>query len=167
MLNLADELKMSKPFSVPQEEATLAIIRTADVLQGSGAETLKAFDITPPQYNVLRILRGSPAGLPCGQIAERMINRDPDVTRLLDRMESRKWITRKRSGADRRQVVASITAAGIQLLQDAFPAVVSSHKIRFASWSEKQMRQLIQLLALVRESESTNKEKNHDQQIRD
>ena len=141
-----------------EEEATLAIVRTADVLQAFHSEALKPFDITPSQYNVLRILRGSPHGLSCGQIAERMINRDPDVTRLLDRMESRKWIRRKRSVADRRVVLASIAVAGAQLLKDALPVIVSSHKSRFADWSEKQIRQLVELLALVRESE-LNKEK--------
>jgi hypothetical protein len=85
--SLADELKMTRPLALAEEEATLAILRTADVLEQRIANMLRSFAITPAQYNVLRILRGSPAGLACGQISERLITHDSDVTRLLDRME--------------------------------------------------------------------------------
>src|SRR5258707_14380779 len=77
---------------------------------------LKAEDLSSTQYNVLRILRGSPDGLPCGEIASRMITRDPDITRLLDRLEKRALISRCRETKDRRMVIARITPAGLKLL---------------------------------------------------
>ena len=76
------------------------------------AQLLKTEDLSPTQYNVLRILRGSPEGLPCGEIASRMITRDPDVTRLLDRLEKRGLISRCRETKDRRTVMARITPEG-------------------------------------------------------
>src|ERR1051325_6664215 len=79
-----------------EEDAFLDLLRTCDLLSRGLAHLLKSEDISATQYNVLRILRGSPAGLPCGEIASRMITRDPDVTRLLDRLERRNLISRSR-----------------------------------------------------------------------
>src|SRR5262252_1203132 len=89
-----------------EEAAFVDLLRTCDLLSRRLAQILKTEDISPTQYNVLRILRGSPDGLPCGEIASRMITRDPDVTRLLDRLEKRNLISRCRETIDRRMVVA-------------------------------------------------------------
>ena len=86
----------------PEEAAYLDLLRTADVLTRGAIGVLKAEDLSTTQYNVLRILRGSPQGLTCGEIASRMITRDPDVTRLLDRLEKRGLISRSRESRDRR-----------------------------------------------------------------
>src|SRR5271169_4193053 len=92
----------------PEEAVFLDLIRTTDMLSRGLVRVLKTEDLSSTQYNVLRILRGSPAGLPCGEIANRMITRDPDVTRLLDRLEKRGLIARWRETKDRRMVMAKI-----------------------------------------------------------
>src|ERR1700731_1690301 len=98
--------------------AFLDLQRTCDLLTRGPAQILKTEDLSPTQYNVLRILRGSPDGLPCGEIANRMITRDPDITRLLDRLEKRGLISRWRESKDRRTVTARITPAGLKLPGD-------------------------------------------------
>ena len=102
-----------------EEEAYLSLWVTADVLSRRLEKVLKAADVSPTQYNVLRILRGAPEGLPCHEIANRMITRDPDVTRLLDRMEKRGWVSRCRETKDRRMVMARITPAGAAVFERA------------------------------------------------
>jgi DNA-binding MarR family transcriptional regulator len=149
---LAEEIRMTKPFSFIEQEASLGILRTSDLLAQGAADALKPFDLTPPQFNVLRILRGSPDGLSCSQIADRMISRDPDVTRLLDRMEARNLLIRERSAQDRRVVLTRITAYGLELLANIDPTMVEMHRRQFRGISEKQMRQLIDLLDKVREA---------------
>ncbi|MBV8070829.1 MAG: MarR family transcriptional regulator [Acidobacteriaceae bacterium] len=142
---------MSKPFTLIEEEATLSVLRTADVLEQHALEVLKPLDLTGPQYNVLRILRGSPDGLACGQIAERMISRDPDITRLLDRMEMRGLIDRERCRTDRRVITVRIKPAGLKLLAQVDPLITDSHRRTIGSLGERKMKQLIELLTEVRE----------------
>src|SRR3979490_822931 len=100
----------------PEEAAFLELLRTTDMLSRGLVKVLKAEDLSLTQYNVLRILRGAPQGLPCGEIASRMITRDPDVTRLLDRMEKRGLISRSRESRDRRLVLARIAPEGLKLV---------------------------------------------------
>src|ERR1700730_9772877 len=112
------EIKQTKPFGSVEEEAFLALQRTADQLQGRVAEWLKAFGLSPTQYNALRILRGAgEGGVACSEMADRMINRDPDITRLLDRLEKRGLARRSRDSKDRRIINAYITREGLQLLK--------------------------------------------------
>src|SRR5262245_60916712 len=95
---LAAEIKQTKPFASLEAEAILNLHRTASILMQVEAEALKPHGLSLTQYNALRILRGAgSAGLACQEIAERMIARDPDITRLLDRLEKRKLIARARS----------------------------------------------------------------------
>ena len=95
------EIKPRKPFHRVEDEAFVNIQRTADALMQGLATALKPTGLSPTQYNVLRILRGAePDGLACREIADRMITRDPDITRLLDRMENHGWITRQRQQED-------------------------------------------------------------------
>lgn len=111
------DIKQTKPSSSAEEEAFVNIQRTADVLLQTLTSELKAFGLSPAQYNVLRILRGaSLEGLPCGEIGARMITRDPDITRLLDRLEARGLVGRSRENKDRRIIVTRITEAGRELL---------------------------------------------------
>src|SRR5688500_7176562 len=86
---------------VPEEAAYLDLVRTTEALSWPVTQLLKTEDLSPAQYNVLWILRGSPEGLTCGEIGDRMITRDPDITRLLDRMEKRHLISRGRGSKDR------------------------------------------------------------------
>jgi DNA-binding MarR family transcriptional regulator len=149
---LAEEIKMTKPFSLVEEEASLSIVRTADVLYQRTAELLKPFDLSLPQYNVLRILRGAKEALACGQIAERMVSRDPDMTRLLDRMEARGLIGRARDSQDRRVVKTQITSRGLRLLEDLHPLIAAHHKKQFGGFGEKKLKQLIEWMDQVRET---------------
>ncbi len=109
---LQSEIRQSRPFPHPADEAFLNLQRTAGWLMRSVEETLRSFGLTHPQYNVLRILAGAGAGgLPCGEISKRLITRDPDITRLLDRMQKLGHVERGRGIEDRRVVRAHITPA--------------------------------------------------------
>jgi DNA-binding MarR family transcriptional regulator len=151
MAKLAEEIKMTKPFSLLEEEASLSIVRTADALFQRAAELLKPFDLSVSQYNVLRILRGAPEALACGQIAERMVSRDPDITRLLDRMEVRGLISRARDGQDRRVVKTQISSKGLRLLDEIQPLILAYHRRRFAGFGEKKLKQLVEWMEDLRE----------------
>jgi DNA-binding MarR family transcriptional regulator len=119
MPSLQEEIKQSVPFKSRRVEAYLNLIRTADLFSRRETEFLKPYNLTPSQYNVLRILRGAgPDGLPCSEISERMIARDPDVTRLLDRMEAKDLVRRSRDQKDRRVVTTTITEAGLALVNE-------------------------------------------------
>src|SRR5437588_11787636 len=109
------EAKRKRP-SHPEEDAFLDLLRTTDLLSRGPAQVIKAEDLSATQYNVLRILRGAPQGLACGEIGNRMITRDPDITRLLDRLEKRGLISRSRESRDRRMVLTKITTDGLKLL---------------------------------------------------
>src|SRR6266849_6704672 len=98
------------------------------------------------QYNVLRILRGAPEGLPCGEIASRMITRDPDVTRLLDRLEKRGLISRCRETKDRRTVMARITQEGLKLLTRLDEPVQADHRKQLGHLGRERLRTLTELL---------------------
>jgi DNA-binding MarR family transcriptional regulator len=116
---LQEEIRQSRPFVSREEEAFLNLQRTANALLQSVTRSLKGFDLTPTQYNVLRILRGShPETLTCGDIGERMVTPDPDVTRLLDRLENRDLVQRARDTVDRRVVRTGISAEGLALLEE-------------------------------------------------
>src|ERR1700730_5162962 len=111
----------------PEEALFLDLLRTSDMLSRRPAQVLKAEELSSNQYNVLRILRGAPDGLACGEIANRMITRDPDITRLLDRLEKRSLISRCRETRDRRTVLASITPEGLNLLARLDEPVQAAH----------------------------------------
>src|SRR6202165_4101141 len=116
---LQAELKQKIPFTSREQEAYLALLRTADALQTQVEARLKEFGLTGTQYNALRILRGAGAeGLPCSEIGERMITRDPDITRLLDRLQKRGLVERSRGKQDRRVIYGKITPAGSKLLRE-------------------------------------------------
>ena len=150
-MSLREEIKKLKPFDAVEEEALLNLFRTADVLARRVGEVFKPFGLSSTQYNVLRILRGAgPGGLPCGEVAARMITRDPDVTRLLDRMEKRKLIARSRDKKDRRIVCARITDAALKLLADLDPIVIRADREQLSHMTEAQLRQLIELLEAAR-----------------
>lgn len=134
------------------EEATfLELMRTTDLLSRRLVPVLKAEDLSPTQYNVLRILRGSPEGLACGEIANRMITRDPDVTRLLDRLEKRKLIARSRESKDRRMVLTRITPEGLQLLSGLDLPVREAHIRQLGDLGAKRLQELARLLRACRQ----------------
>jgi DNA-binding MarR family transcriptional regulator len=111
---------------------------------------LKTEDISSTQYNVLRILRGSPEGLPCGEIANRMITRDPDITRLLDRLEKRGLISRCRQTKDRRMVMVRITPEGLKLLARLDEPVQEGHRRQLGHLGRERLLALTELLQAAR-----------------
>jgi DNA-binding MarR family transcriptional regulator len=115
---------------------------------------LKSEDLSANQYNVLRILRGAPNGLPCGEIGNRMITRDPDITRLLDRLEKRRLIARCRETKDRRMVVATITPDGLKLLTRMDQPVRDAHRSQLGHLGRERLRALTELLQLAQLSTS-------------
>ncbi len=126
------------------------LLRTADMLTRGADWVLKDEDLSLTQYNVLRILRGAPRGLPCGEIAGRMITRDPDVTRLLDRMEKRGLISRARESRDRRLVLARITPEGLKLVDRLDEPVQKIHRKQLGHMGKDRLRALAELLAAAR-----------------
>jgi DNA-binding MarR family transcriptional regulator len=148
---LRDEIRQHKPFESLEQEALLNVLRTADVLMQRLTAVLKPFNLSHSQYNVLRILRGAGAeGLACQDVAERMITRDPDITRLLDRLEARGLVTRTRDQKDRRVVVARITPEGERLLEALDQPIAEVDRRPFQHLGEQRLRTLIQLLELAR-----------------
>ena len=134
----------------PEEAAFLDLLRTTDMLSRGLVKVLKTEELSPTQYNVLRILRGTPEGLPCGEIASRMITRDPDVTRLLDRLEKRQLISRCRETKDRRTVMARITPEGLKLLSRLDGPVQVAHRRQLGHLGRERLRLLAGLLQTAR-----------------
>jgi DNA-binding MarR family transcriptional regulator len=150
---LKDEIKQGKPFESLEAEVFLNLMRTADALSRGVEEILKLVGLSHTQYNVLRILRGAgEQGLCCREVAERMITRDPDITRLLDRLERRGLLTRSRDSQDRRVITVRITAAGLKVLKD-LDGPLSDHNRNLLSHMHKgDLRKLLELLEAARES---------------
>lgn len=128
----------------------LDLLRTTDILSRNLVTILKTEDLSSNQYNVLRILRGSPDGLCCGEIASRMITRDPDITRLLDRMERRGLISRRRETEDRRMVMAWITPEGLSLLERLDGPVQETHRKQLSHLGRERLQALTALLQVAR-----------------
>jgi DNA-binding MarR family transcriptional regulator len=148
---LKDELKQNKPFATLQQEAMLNIIRTNNVLNDSFEKTLKPYKITGTQYNVLRILRGAePDGLCRNEVRERLLNRMPDATRLLDRMEEAGLVTRSREAGDRRMVRTRLTKQGHKLVDGLDTPVAAEHQKQLGHLTSEELKSLIKLLTEVR-----------------
>ena len=138
----------------PEEAVFLDLMRTTDMLARTLVAVIKAEDLSPNQYNVLRILRGAQDPLPCGEIASRMITRDPDITRLLDRLEKRGLISRCRETKDRRMVMAGITPAGLKLLSRLDEPVEAAHRRCLGHMGRERLGALTELLHAARSAVS-------------
>jgi DNA-binding MarR family transcriptional regulator len=149
---LAAEIHQNKPFALPEEEALLNLARTHEFLLQRQTEFFKQFQLTPTQYNILRILRGAGAdGVTCSRAAERMVTADPDITRLFDRLEARKLIRRERSAEDRRVVVSRITPDGLKLVDAIDKPLARLLKRHMGRVGPKKLAQLIEILESLRE----------------
>jgi DNA-binding MarR family transcriptional regulator len=149
---MRSELKQKKAFPRPEEELCLSLIRTSDLLGRRISGLLRKHGLTTAQYNVLRILRGAGSeGLPCGEIGSRLITRDPDVTRLLDRMRRQGHVTRRRLAGDRRVITTRITKVGLRLLSLLDRPMVEEHKSQLGFLGGKKIRSLLDQLTRVRE----------------
>jgi len=148
---LQREIKQRRPFGTRAQEATVALLRTADVVRRRLAQTVDPHGITLQQYNVLRILKGAaPDPLPTLEIAERMIEAQPGITRLLDRLVDKGLVRRERCADDRRQVHCWITEEGLDLLADLDPVVDEADRAAVGALSTGQVEQLLRLLEVVR-----------------
>ena len=148
---LRDDIRQSKPFTSPQHEAMLNVIRTSATMTDALDMLLKPHGLTGTQYNVLRILRGAePGGLCRNELRDRMLTRMPDMTRLLDRMEDAGFVTRSREGEDRRQVLTRISAEGRRMVDELDQPVHEFHVSRLGHMNDEQLRTLSDLLTLAR-----------------
>jgi DNA-binding MarR family transcriptional regulator len=153
MSSIQRELKQTRPFSSKGEEAGVALLRTADLLRRSMATVLGDLDLTEQQYNVLRILRGAgERGLPTLDIAERMIEETPGITRLIDRLEAKELVTRERCTVDRRRVYCRITRAGLDLVNSLDRPMLDGVEAAMAGLKKRELAELIGLLDRARES---------------
>lgn len=154
MGRLRKEIKQTKPFVSLEEEAFLSLQRTADDLLRGMVGVLKPARLSPTQYNILRILRGAgDEGLACREVGERMISRDPDMTRLLDRLEARKLVERERERRDRRVITTRITAEGKELLKRLDGPVSDFPRRRMGHVGAERLRSLVRVLDQLRSAE--------------
>lgn len=150
-------LRPEKVVRTLEENAYLELLQAGRVAERWAMEAMKPTGLTPSQFNVLRILRGArPEALPCKTISERMVHHDPDVTRLLDRLERLGWIEKSRDTRDRRVVNVAITPAGLAVIESASLVVRGCLKSALGHLDEKQLTTLIDLLVRVRAGTPSN-----------
>jgi DNA-binding MarR family transcriptional regulator len=148
---LQREIRQGKPFRSRGQEVVVALLRTADLIRRMVGRTLEPYDITVQQYNVLRILRGAgEQGLPTLEIAERMIEQAPGVTRLLDRLEIKGLVRRERCAQDRRQVLCWLTTPGLELVERLDEPVDSADAEAVAMLTPEEQDRLLRMLDTVR-----------------
>ncbi len=151
MHTMGSRSKAARPSASLEARIFVALLQTAYALGQEAEQLLKSAGLTGAQYNVLRILRGAePEGLPCRGIGDRMISHDPDMTRLLDRMEKRGLITRERQTDDRRVVKTRITPQALSLLRTLDQPIHELHKRQFRHMSAARLKMLFDLLEEVR-----------------
>jgi DNA-binding MarR family transcriptional regulator len=151
MSSLQREIKKKKPFDVPEQEALLNLLRTADQLQIRFTRLFRRFGLTPQQYNILRILRGEAAPLPILEIASRMITVVPGITGLIDRLEAAGLVCRKRCENDRRVVYVCIAEKATGLLAEIDQPLVELHKELLGHLDLDELESLSRLLEKARE----------------
>jgi len=150
---LQQELRKKKPFELAEEEAFLNIVRTHGILSERILKLQKLSGTSPPQYNILRILRGHGGdGLPSLEIADQMLTRVPDITRLVDRLEKANLVERQRSTTDRRVVIVKITKNGINLLATMDEPIRQAHRDNLSHMTKTELKELSRLLVKARNS---------------
>jgi DNA-binding MarR family transcriptional regulator len=140
----------SRRFDSPQQEVYLALWRTYDRLRALEDELFSNFELTAQQYNLLRLLQAAQTPVPTLTLAERLISRAPDITRMIDRLEDRGVITRTRSTKDRREVLVEITTTGLKLLDRIARPLQACHERQLGHLSNADLKALIGLLQAVR-----------------
>jgi DNA-binding MarR family transcriptional regulator len=154
---VTEEIKQTRPFATKSQEAYVALLRTADDSKRHLGELLEPAGVTLQQYNVLRILRGAgDEGLPTLTVAERMIERTPGVTRLIDRMETKGWVERRRCTQDRRRVWCKITPAGLDLLDSLHRPIESVDHVFEEALEPDELEQLVDYLDRLRAAMRTS-----------
>lgn len=148
--SLQDELKKRGPFQSLEQEATLAIMRTSDLLENRLARLLRDYGLTLTQYNVLRILRGERAPLPCLEIASRMVQVAPAITRVIEQLLTMGLVTKLQSQTDRRVFEVSLTNQGSILLESIDAPLLETHANLLSKVSREDLRELLRILAAAR-----------------
>jgi DNA-binding MarR family transcriptional regulator len=150
--SVREAIQQTKPFSSVSQEGILALFLAADAVRRTFSQLIEEHvGLTLQQYNVLRILRGAgEQGLPTLEIPERMIEQAPGITRLVDRLEQKKWVERERSAEDRRQVICRITKSGLALLERVDQHVAGKDDEALAMLTKSEQRELIELLNRIR-----------------
>jgi DNA-binding MarR family transcriptional regulator len=148
---LQQELKKRRPFESASEEATLNIVRTSDQLQIRFARLLREHDLTPSQYNVIRILRGEGKPLPILEIASRTITVVPGITGLIDRLERAGFVNRVRCEEDRRVIYVALAEKASKALAALDQPLVALHKKLTGHLSQAELKELSRLLEKLRE----------------
>ncbi len=143
--------KETNRYRSSEEKAILNILRTAEYLASALSEVFKGADLTLTQYNVLRILRGAESeGLSCSEISERMITKESDITRLLDRLENRGFISRERPETNRRMVITRLTETGRGVLAELDEPVDSANRRLMEPIGKAKVKALSETLEEVR-----------------
>ena len=151
LASLKSELKQSRSFESPEQEAYLNLQRTTSLLGAPFLKLMKEHGLSLPLYNILRILRGQRGGgLACSHISERMVTRDPDVTRLVDKLEKSDLVKRERSTTDRRVVLISITRKGLNLLAKLDKPLLDLHIETLGHLTRAELKELNRLLVKAR-----------------
>ena len=141
----------ARRFDSPEQEAYLALWRTYDRLRALEDELFLDFELTAQQYNLLRLLRAAhPDAVPTLSVLDRLVSRAPDVTRMLDRLEGRKLITRTRSETDRRAVLVGIADGGLKLLDEIAEPLRECHERQLGHLSATDLKSLTLLLRKAR-----------------
>ena len=155
MSGLKLEIVQERPFSSVEEEALLNVMRTSDFLHRAFQSKTREWGVTSTQYNVLRILRGAGAqGLTCAAIGSRMITAEPDITRLLSRLKSRRLIRQRRDKDDRRVVWTQISEAGLELLKAMDPVIERAPIELLGHMSKEELAEMIRLMEGARGNET-------------
>jgi DNA-binding MarR family transcriptional regulator len=155
---LQSELKKRTPFDLPEQEAVLNVLRTADQLQIRFARLFRQFGLTPQQYNVLRILRGEGRPLPILEIASRMITVVPGITGLIDRLEAARLVERKRCDQDRRVTYVAIAPQAVEILRQIDEPLLELHQRLLGHMTAAELTTLSRLLEKARQLEAEGSE---------
>ena len=167
MGSIRDEIKQTRPFASLSEEGVVTLLRTADHVRAALAAVAEPRGITLQQYNVLRILRGAgEAGLPTLEIATRMIEASPGITRLLDRLEAKQLVRRERCPRDRRQVLCHATPLALRALDALTPQLARAAVHALSPLRPPRLRELIRLLDTIRAAKPSSKKPGNKSEVR-
>ena len=149
--SLRQQLKKKGPFDSLEQEAMLSILRTSDLLENRLARLLREFDLTPSQYNAMRIMRGEAVPMPCLEVAERMIQVAPAITRVVDQLVARGLVIKQQSGEDRRVYLVELTSSGTRLLKKLDEPIRSLHQSLLGHVSKADLQTINGILENARE----------------
>jgi DNA-binding MarR family transcriptional regulator len=148
--SLREQLKKQGPFDSLEQEAMLSILRTSDLLENRLARLLRDYDLTPSQYNAMRILRGEGKPMPCLEVANRMIQVAPAITRVIEQLVTRSLIDRMQSSEDRRVFLVTLTPSGKQLLKKLDRPIEQLHETLLGGLAKADLEKLIRVLEMAR-----------------